>query len=119
MKKVCFSIFLLIGMLSAQTSFAQANNNTDEDWVINYYGGVTYVNANDTGVPINVGTDCSEGINVRSLDTANCGHEFTAPGIWTAACTTQTATVEFISNGPPPACFSTVTTYGDPEFNFD
>ena len=121
MKNVCFFVFFLVGMLSAQNSFAQANNNTEETWVINYYGATTVVNPNTTNVTINVGYNCDEGIDVRSLDTPGCGNGFTAPGTWTATCSTKTDNVVFGSNGGLATCLTQVTgtTYANPTFDFN
>jgi len=121
MKKICFFLFLLVGLFSAQAAMAQATNDTTEDWIINYFGATTVVNAGDQNVPINIGNQCTEGINVRSLTTSNCGTSITSAGNTTISCSTLTSSVDFngttflsifcTSTSPPP--------YSDPVIQFN
>ena len=122
MKNLFLFLLLTAGLFSVQTATAQATNNTNEAWIINYYGATTFVAAGAQNVPINTGINCLAGISVRSLTTPNCGLPITAPGLFLVPCSILTNSVAF--NGVPGGIAILCTaaappTYGSPVFFFN
>ena len=95
MKNLFVLVLFAVSFLTVETINAQATNLTEETWIINYYGAQTVVPPLSFNVPINLGNNCEEGIDIRSLDTTNCGTPFAAPASWTATCSTKTNIITF------------------------